>query len=181
MLEVLEEPVSIKVAVSSQVEENTNSTPMALAGKRNFRITVIFVENLHFKIGSRTIESVLSWVVESHLVDFPWDLPLIGCREGLRSPESIEAKNTLVVILESQFVDEVEHSRRCRINFLSLEMWNHGKSIFLPVIVSDLNIAGHILQSDIYWRLRRICDIAICEVPVGTMLFIVPIDSHFHV
>ena len=127
------------------------------------------MENLHFKIRSTWIESMLSRIMESDLLDNPSNLMLISGLAWLSCPESLIS-----------FFARIINQFNC-INLINwLIKWNLGRSVIrneckhtlLPVIVC-LN-GAIVYEGDVHWRCSCIVDITIWEVPVCSILIIIP-------
>jgi hypothetical protein len=127
------------------------------------------MENLHFKIRSRWIKGMLSWIMKSYFFNNPSNLVLICCLTWLSSPESL--KSFFVrIILQSNSIDLINWLVK---NYLRKSIVrNKCKDTLLPVIIC---LSSIVYECDIHWWCCCIEYVAIWEIPVCTIFSIIPI------
>ena len=133
------------------------------------------MEYLHFKVMSCAVESVLSRVVKSDMVNVPphnW----VSCVwvKWFWAPESLEAFGGWLV-LESDLVNKVFGSSNIDQGWS--EISNEVEEVQIPV--KNLHSCD-IEVVDISGRLWLGGEITTCEVPISSVLIIIPSSVRIH-
>jgi hypothetical protein len=128
------------------------------------------MKNLHFKIGSRWIKSMLSWIMKSNLFYNPSDLMLVSCLTWFSSPESL-ISFLVRIILQSDCIDLINWL--VKNYFRRSVVRNKCEYTLLPVIVC-LN-CSIVHKCDVHWWCCGVEYIAIWEIPVSPIISITPI------